>query len=75
MQVTAVISTLRINHIDRTPSAAMQMAAAGAHVVVETTGVGTVTGGVVAPVIKVCANPKACSLLADDLDVDARAPS
>lgn len=59
------------NEAESDPQCAMQMAAAGAHVVVETTGVGTVTGGVVAPVIKVCANPKTCSLLADDLDVDA----
>lgn len=50
---------------------AMQMAACGAHIVIETTGVGTVTGGVVAPVIKVCANPTTCALLADDIDVDA----
>jgi len=52
------------------PQCAMQMAACGAHIVVETTGVGTVTGGVVAPVIKVCANPKTCARLADDMDVD-----
>jgi altronate dehydratase len=53
------------------PQCAIQMAACGAHIVVETTGVGTVTGGVVSPVIKVCANPKTCALLADDIDVDA----
>jgi len=55
------------------PQCAMQMAACGAHIVVETTGVGTVTGGVVAPVIKVCANPKTCARLADDMDIDASA--
>ncbi|MBC7235128.1 MAG: UxaA family hydrolase [Chloroflexi bacterium] len=53
------------------PQCAMQMAAAGAHIVVETTGVGTVTGGVVAPVIKVCANPQTIALLGDDMDIDA----
>ena len=53
------------------PQCAMQMAACGAHIVVETTGVGTITGGVVAPVLKVCANPQTLSLLADDMDVDA----
>ena len=47
------------------------MAAGGAHIVVETTGVGTVTGGVVAPVIKVCGNPKTCALLGEDIDIDA----
>ena len=59
------------NEGESDPQCAMQMAAAGAHIVVETTGVGTVTGGVVAPVMKVCANPKTCALLADDLDIDA----
>lgn len=55
------------------PQCAMQMAACGAHIVVETTGVGTVTGGVVAPVLKVCANPKTCAWLSDDMDIDASA--
>ena len=50
---------------------AMQMAACGAHIVVETTGIGTVTGGVVAATMKVSANPKTCSMLGDDLDIDA----
>ena len=53
------------------PQCAMQMAACGAHIVVETTGVGTITGGVVSPVIKVCANPKTISTLGDDMDIDA----
>jgi altronate dehydratase large subunit len=53
------------------PQCAMQMAACGAHIVVETTGVGTITGGVVAPVLKVCANPDTLALLGDDMDVDA----
>lgn len=59
------------NEGESDPQCAMQMAACGAHIVVETTGVGTVTGGVVAPVLKVCANPHTLSLLADDMDVDA----
>ena len=53
------------------PQCAMNMAACGAHVVVETTGIGTVTGGVVAATMKVCANPKTCALLGDEMDVDA----
>ena len=53
------------------PQCAMQMAAAGAHIVVETTGVGTVTGSVVAVTVKVCANPKTCEMLGDDIDIDA----
>jgi altronate dehydratase len=59
------------NEGESDPQCAMAMAAGGAHIVVETTGVGTVTGGVVAPVIKVCGNPKTCALLSDDIDVDA----
>lgn len=53
------------------PQCAMQMAACGAHVVVETTGIGTVTGGVVAANLKVCANPKTCAILGDEMDIDA----
>jgi altronate dehydratase len=59
------------NEGESDPQCAMQMAACGAHIVVETTGVGTVTGGVVAPVIKVCGNPKTVSMLGDDIDIDA----
>jgi altronate dehydratase large subunit len=55
------------------PQCAMNMAACGAHIVVETTGVGTVTGGVVAATMKVCANPKTCSMLGDEMDIDASA--
>lgn len=53
------------------PQCAMNMAACGAHVVVETTGIGTVTGGVVAATMKVCANPKTCAILGDEMDIDA----
>jgi altronate dehydratase large subunit len=59
------------NEGESDPQCAMAMAASGAHIVVETTGVGTVTGGVVAPVIKVCANSKTIAMLGDDIDIDA----
>jgi altronate dehydratase large subunit len=55
---------------DSDPQCVQIMAACGAHVVVETTGCGTVTGGVVAPVIKVCANPDTCQREPDNIDVD-----
>lgn len=53
------------------PQCVMLMAACGAHIVVETTGVGLVAGGVVAVPLKVCANPNTCRQLSDDLDIDA----
>lgn len=55
---------------DSDPQCVQIMAACGAHLVVETTGCGTVTGGVVAPVIKVCANPDTCRREPDNIDVD-----
>ncbi len=55
---------------DLDPQCVMVLAAAGAHLVVETTGCGTVTGGAVAPVIKVCANPDTCRRQPDNIDVD-----
>jgi len=55
---------------DSDPQCVMVLAASGAHLVVETTGCGTVTGGPVAPVIKVCANPNTCRRQPDNIDVD-----
>jgi altronate hydrolase len=49
----------------------MAMAAAGAHIVVRTIGGGSVVGGIVTPVIKVCANPNTIALLGEDIDIDA----
>jgi len=58
---------------DSDPQCVMILAACGAHLVIETTGCGTVTGGVVAPVLKVCANPDTCRREPDNMDVDASA--
>jgi altronate hydrolase len=43
----------------------------GAHVVLFSTGRGSVVGSAIAPVIKVCANPDTYRRMAEDMDVDA----
>jgi altronate dehydratase large subunit len=48
-----------------------ELVAAGAHVVLFTTGRGSVVGSAISPVIKVCANPETYRRMADDMDVDA----
>ena len=49
------------------------LAAAGANVIIMTTGKGTPTGNPVTPVIKVCGHPKTCDWMKCNLDVDASA--
>lgn len=45
--------------------------ACGCHIVLFSTGRGSVVGSAVAPVIKVCANPETYRRLEEDMDVDA----
>lgn len=45
--------------------------ASGAHMLIFTTGRGSVVGSVLAPVIKVCGNPHTCRRMADDIDIQA----
>jgi len=47
------------------------LAAAGAQVIIMTTGRGTPFGNPVTPVIKICGNPKTCDYMASNIDVDA----
>jgi len=47
------------------------LAAAGANIIVFTTGRGTPFGCPVAPVIKICGNPKTCEYMANNIDIDA----
>ena len=47
------------------------LAAAGVNIIVFTTGRGTPFGSPVAPVIKVCGNPKTCDYMANNIDIDA----
>ncbi|SAL54314.1 UxaA family hydrolase [Caballeronia humi] len=49
----------------------VELIACGAHVVLFTTGRGSVVGSAISPVIKVCANPATYRNLAGDMDVDA----
>ena len=46
------------------------LAAAGAQVILMTTGRGSPCGNPVAPVIKLCGNPKTCEWMAENIDVD-----
>lgn len=48
-----------------------ELIACGAHVVLFSTGRGSVVGSAVSPVIKVCANPDTYKRMSDDMDVDA----
>ncbi len=47
------------------------LAAAGAQVIIMTTGRGSPCGNPVSPVIKICGNPKTCDWMASNIDVDA----
>ena len=49
----------------------VELIACGAHLVLFTTGRGSVVGSAVSPVIKVCANPETFRRMAGDMDVDA----
>jgi altronate hydrolase len=55
------------------PNGVTELAACGAHLVVFTTGRGTVTGSGVVPVIKVCGNPETFARMTDNMDVNAGA--
>ena len=48
-----------------------ELMACGSHLVLFSTGRGSVVGSALAPVIKVCANPDTYRRLRDDMDVDA----
>ncbi|MCM2274086.1 MAG: UxaA family hydrolase [Candidatus Didemnitutus sp.] len=48
-----------------------ELIACGSHVIVFTTGRGSVVGSAISPVIKVCANPETYRRMTDDMDVNA----
>jgi altronate hydrolase len=48
-----------------------ELIACGAHIILFTTGRGSVVGSALAPVVKVCANPLTYRNLAGDMDIDA----
>ncbi|QBY03567.1 hydrolase [Thalassotalea sp. HSM 43] len=49
----------------------VEMIASGSHLILFTTGRGSVVGSAISPVIKVCANPETYQMLANDMDVNA----
>ncbi len=49
----------------------VELIASGSHLVLFTTGRGSVVGSAISPVIKVCANPETYQKLTDDMDVNA----
>ena len=48
-----------------------ELIACGAHLILFSTGRGSVVGSAISPVIKVCANPETYQRMSDDMDVDA----
>ncbi|MDA8309446.1 MAG: UxaA family hydrolase [Actinomycetota bacterium] len=49
----------------------VELIACGCHVILFTTGRGSVVGSVISPVVKVCANPETYAKMSDDMDVNA----
>lgn len=49
----------------------VEMIACGAHLILFSTGRGSVVGSAISPVIKVCSNPVTYARMRDDMDVDA----
>jgi altronate dehydratase large subunit len=48
-----------------------ELIACGAHLILFSTGRGSVVGSAISPVIKVCANPQTFRRMADDMDINA----
>jgi altronate hydrolase len=49
----------------------VELIASGCHLIVFTTGRGSVVGSAISPVIKVCANPDTFARMSDDMDINA----
>ena len=50
---------------------AAEIMACGAHMILFTTGRGSVVGSAISPIVKVCANPQTYERMAEDMDVNA----
>jgi len=50
---------------------AAELMACGAHMILFTTGRGSVVGSAISPIVKVCANPETYARMSDDMDVNA----
>lgn len=51
----------------------VELIASGCHLILFTTGRGSVVGSAISPVIKICANPETYARLSEDMDVNAGA--
>jgi len=49
----------------------VEMIASGCHLILFTTGRGSVVGSAISPVIKICANPETYARLSEDMDINA----
>lgn len=49
----------------------VEMIASGSHIILFTTGRGSVVGSAVSPVIKICANPQTYDRMQEDMDINA----
>lgn len=49
----------------------IELISCGCHLILFTTGRGSVVGSAVSPVIKICGNPRTCLRMPDDIDVNA----
>lgn len=49
----------------------VELISCGCHIVLFTTGRGSVVGSVISPVVKICANPETFRRMSEDMDVDA----
>jgi altronate hydrolase len=49
----------------------VELIASGCHLILFTTGRGSVVGSAISPVIKICANPETYARLAEDMDINA----
>ncbi len=49
----------------------VELIASGCHLILFTTGRGSVVGSAISPVIKICANPETFDRMADDMDINA----
>jgi altronate dehydratase len=50
---------------------AVELIACGAHLILFSTGRGSVVGSAISPILKVCANPETYRRMSEDMDVDA----
>jgi len=48
-----------------------ELMACGCHIILFTTGRGSIVGSAIAPVIKICANPETYERMKDDMDINA----